>query len=1360
LPGLVESLEQRRLLSVAYDFDLIVDAGFHGLSSLGRSPSVNDNGYVAYLGRRTVGEKEIDNIFAHDPLTHESTRLMSPLFEHPRTGDVPRQEFSETLQIDNSNQVMAWRYLTAKVQVGFPFGEILDMPLTYWERWSASGQNSAGQIGVPESQVVMGDAGIGPAAPLLYFINPSNADEEPTPFAQYGFDAVQRWGSISNYGQVAFGAIIGSSNVRVTGPHSNPRFLGGGVSFDYKPVIADSGDVVFSSGSRLYVESFNFVSLTEIVGPAKGFSQIGANPAITDDGKVVTFHAVLSTAGANALNIAQASFDDEFGSPLGVVPVTPGSGVFIAAKSPAGWIIQRIAGVAGNGVLDPGETFIDTNGNGFLDGAEIDRGVITGFEADSRAAVAATGDSLQLTRVVFTPFTGGSGHALLSADVFVQRGNSAAPTGNFDPVKQQIIALPGQTIPLSGGSERTVLDVSIGDPLSRNGQIAFWVNTTQGEAILRAAPILRPVLIFPGIGGVFPAAEDYNRWFINRGFDPQDLLIDPLAHLYDNLIQSFINAGYRLGENLFAATYDWRLNPGPVDGNFDGHLSGLSASSITAADSTGEFRYGVDYLGYWLKQAMERWEVAHPGLPLDSVDMIGHSTGGLVIRSYIQSDAYNGVFDGNRRLPRVNTFVMYDVPNRGAPKAWSFLNNDWLIDFPDPTYPVVFRGTMNGAFQKVINGGTISGGDYDITLADLVPGSNQHREQWRNQYRDSRSDPDTVAEPADAEAVRRKFIQLYVPTVRSLLSTDDFLIRNQAFTNVNDDPNFRNNLALDLNGGVDPNAFASQVDQVVNVWGNGVQTILGNEQRIGATSQPFSEGLILPMDRKIPRRPRPGEIWYKPVQALGGDGTVPYISLATPFLSDPRFVNREFVTDPAFRTPLLGSWSIVTLDDVSHNGVLSNRWAQHEIISLLGIDVPFASIAHEEFSTEYLAAVELMLDPVSAYVVDPQGRRLGFRQGEGALAEIPGSVFLGGADGFGFIQGDAAGPYELVIEGRGDDYFVQLNGRSGGAFTGTSIGGVLSNGQTVRLSVPAATILNDQTAIAADDGVTTPLNATVRVPILANDLTTAGFDLGSILIVDAPDHGTASFDSARGELVYTPAAGYLGADSIRYSVASLGGVRSNQATVQIQVVPDTTPPIVLQSDFDYQSAPNLVKIRFSENVAASLAPADLVLQNLTNPGVVPAWTLAYDSLTNIASMGFAGVVPDGRYQLTLAAGAVADPAGNTLTSSSVFSFFSLAGDANHDAIVDIADLGILATNWQQSPRDYFQGDFNYDGSVDVADLGILATNWQKSLGATGFARDSIVGAAMATNPPFQIRANILSSSRSSGGVLSAIEELR
>jgi hypothetical protein len=59
--------------------------------------------------------------------------------------------------------------------------------------------------------------------------------------------------------------------------------------------------------------------------------------------------------------------------------------------------------------------------------------------------------------------------------------------------------------------------------------------------------------------------------------------------------------------------------------------------------------------------------------------------------------------------------------------------------------------------------------------------------------------------------------------------------------------------------------------------------------------------------------------------------------------------------------------------------------------------------------------------------------------------------------------------------------------------------------------------------------------------------------------------------------------------------------------------------------------------------------------------------------------------------------------------------YTLNGDANLDQQVDVSDLGILATNWQSTGRNFTQGDFNYDGIVDVTDLGNLATNWQQDL---------------------------------------------
>ncbi len=54
------------------------------------------------------------------------------------------------------------------------------------------------------------------------------------------------------------------------------------------------------------------------------------------------------------------------------------------------------------------------------------------------------------------------------------------------------------------------------------------------------------------------------------------------------------------------------------------------------------------------------------------------------------------------------------------------------------------------------------------------------------------------------------------------------------------------------------------------------------------------------------------------------------------------------------------------------------------------------------------------------------------------------------------------------------------------------------------------------------------------------------------------------------------------------------------------------------------------------------------------------------------------------------------------------------GDASCDGIVNVSDLGILATNYGRTGItgwSWQYGDFNHDGTVNVSDLGMLATNY-------------------------------------------------
>jgi hypothetical protein len=163
---------------------------------------------------------------------------------------------------------------------------------------------------------------------------------------------------------------------------------------------------------------------------------------------------------------------------------------------------------------------------------------------------------------------------------------------------------------------------------------------------------------------------------------------------------------------------------------------------------------------------------------------------------------------------------------------------------------------------------------------------------------------------------------------------------------------------------------------------------------------------------------------------------------------------------------------------------------------------------------------------------------------------------------------------------------------------------------------------------------------------------------------------------------------------------------------------DTTPPVVASTLFDADVFPHGLSVQFSEDVSDSLDGGDFSVQRIGDPATRAPAALVYDSAGDTLGVSLGGVLPDGNYRLTIPSGAVTDRAGNALAATFGYDFFVLAGDANRDRTVDITDLGILATNWQQSPKAFSQGDFSYDGTVDITDLGILATNWQQDVPAS------------------------------------------
>ncbi len=149
-------------------------------------------------------------------------------------------------------------------------------------------------------------------------------------------------------------------------------------------------------------------------------------------------------------------------------------------------------------------------------------------------------------------------------------------------------------------------------------------------------PTLEPVVLLPGLGGSWNHEEIFLG--INQ---PQDAWYEtPFVTTYDSLIQTLQNAGYSLGENFFIFYYDWFQ---PIN---------------QTADDLENFI-----------------ETAVNPLPENKINLIGHSLGGLVGRTYIQN---------NPDSHKVNLLIAVGSPHMGAPQiyyVWEGANLHRLLGF-------------------------------------------------------------------------------------------------------------------------------------------------------------------------------------------------------------------------------------------------------------------------------------------------------------------------------------------------------------------------------------------------------------------------------------------------------------------------------------------------------------------------------------------------------------------------------------------------------------------------------------------------------------------------------------------------------
>jgi hypothetical protein len=538
-------------------------------------------------------------------------------------------------------------------------------------------------------------------------------------------------------------------------------------------------------------------------------------------------------------------------------------------------------------------------------------------------------------------------------------------------------------------------------------------NGTSTDIVTIKYPGVRyPVFIVPGIAGTYATDTGYDLgWIMTRGINPNLMQVDPLGKVYNDMITTFENLGYEQGKDLFVVNYDWRLTPGPIDNNIDGHISGLSGVSITS----GQYNYGVDYLGWYIKQACERWRQDYER-ELDSIDVLAHSTGGLVTRAYIQSNAYGDIYDisNNYKLPKIRNFVMIGVPNRGASKAWNAINDNWIADY---IYRFVLSKIINSAYQKVLQNQTVTGPDYDITKNDIL---------------------DSLGNPS-----KTKFINKYVPTLRYLLATYDFIDFGNGLTNVNNDIEIRNTIVLDLNNGFDinplndPNGFLDSANVTI-IYGTGESTSSHVLQRTDFEFNAFQS-----FTDWAPRNALPGTVWYKDISiSSNGDATVPTISSAGQFLIDNRANKLPFSSG-------------------DHTGLVSMVNVQSSILEILKV-----SFSENNISTGSRADISNVLnvisDPVELFITDGSGNRLGYSNTTGTVTEIPNSIWFGNTDGRGWVFGSVQEPINLQLTGLGEDYYVMVSVEDSGNSGGVVLEGFLGLGEVINYQITLDPLSVDQ----------------------------------------------------------------------------------------------------------------------------------------------------------------------------------------------------------------------------------------------------------------------------------------------------------
>jgi photosystem II stability/assembly factor-like uncharacterized protein len=181
---------------------------------------------------------------------------------------------------------------------------------------------------------------------------------------------------------------------------------------------------------------------------------------------------------------------------------------------------------------------------------------------------------------------------------------------------------------------RSILNAKVNDVAE--GSSRLWAAADDGLWVsdgmaLSHPTVRRPVIIVPGIMGSLPTTQSLATYLGNIaqgdwGGYQTPLALDPVGHTYDGLIDYLLARGYKRDQTLFVFPYDWMQD------------------NAVSARQLAEKIYSVRQI-----------------CGCTQVDVVAHSMGGLVARSYIEGSEYSG---------DIHALIELGTPNAGAAEVY------------------------------------------------------------------------------------------------------------------------------------------------------------------------------------------------------------------------------------------------------------------------------------------------------------------------------------------------------------------------------------------------------------------------------------------------------------------------------------------------------------------------------------------------------------------------------------------------------------------------------------------------------------------------------------------------------------------